>query len=142
FGMISGGLLIMLVGMTRVFVPTDLEYIGTTIAEVNAWNPRLIPLIAHDRAGFGGGLCSTGLTVMACLWCGARPGARTLWWSMLIAGLVGFATAIGIHPLVGYVSFEHLAPAYAGALTFLLGMRLLYRPMCRVDQGADRFPDI
>jgi dihydroorotate dehydrogenase len=141
FGMISGGLIIMLVGMTRVFVPTDLEYIGTTIAEIKGWNPRLIPLIAHDRAGFGGGLCSTGLTVMACLWCGARPGARSLWWSMLVAGLVGFATAIGVHPLVGYVSFAHLAPAYAGALAFLLGMRLLHAPMCRVDQGSDRFPD-
>ncbi len=141
FGMISGGLIIMLVGMTRVFVPTDLEYIGTTIAEVNAWNPRLIPLIAHDRAGFGGGLCSTGITVMASLWCGARPGARSLWWSMLLAGLIGFATAIGVHPLVGYVSFAHLAPAYAGALAFLVGMRLLYPPMCRVDRGADNFPD-
>ena len=59
----------------------------------------------------------------------------------LVAGLVGFTTAIGIHPIVGYVSFVHLAPAYAGALAFLVGMRLLYRPMCRVDQGGDRFPD-
>jgi hypothetical protein len=61
---------------------------------------------------------------------------------MLVAGLVGFATAIGIHPVVGYVSFLHLAPAYAGALAFLIGMRLLYRPMCRVDQVGDRFPDV
>jgi dihydroorotate dehydrogenase len=142
FGMISGGAIIMLVGMTRVFVPTDLEYIGTTIAEIERWNPRLIPLIAHDRAGFGGGLCSTGLVVMALVWRGAMPGARSLWWSLLIAGLIGFATAIGIHPIVGYVSFVHLAPAYLGALVFLIGMKLLHGPMCRVDAGAERFPDL
>jgi len=142
FGMIAGGLTIMGVGMTRVFVPQDLEFIGMTVAELSALSPRLVPLIAHDRAGFGGGLCSTGITVMACVWYGARPGARSLWRSLLLAGGVGFATAIGIHPLVGYTSFIHLAPAYAGVLAFAIGMTLLHGPMCRVDQRSDRFPDL
>lgn len=143
FGMIAGGLIIMTVGVSQVFVPQDLEYMAMTVPELNALNPRLIPLIAHDRAGFGGGICSTGITVMACVWRGARPGARGLWWAMLVSGTAGFTTAIGIHPLVGYVSFTHLAPAYAGALMFVTAMVLLYGPMCRVDPGAplDRFPD-
>ncbi|MEZ4299221.1 MAG: hypothetical protein R3B70_30000 [Polyangiaceae bacterium] len=142
FGMISGGLIIMMVGMTRVFVPQDLEYMGTTIAELRSINPRLIPLIAHDRAGFGGGLCSTGLAVMASVWYGARPGAAALWRTLLLAGLVGFSTAIGVHPIVGYTSFVHLAPAYAGALAFLVGMALLYKPMCRTDGESRRFSDL
>lgn len=142
FGMISGGLLIMAVGMTRVFVPQDLEYMGVTVADLHALNPRLVPLIAHDRAGFGGGLCSTGIAVMASVWYGTRPGARSLWRALLIAGTVGFSTAIGVHPVVGYNSFVHLAPAYAGALAFAIGMALLYRPMCRADVEADRFPDL
>ena len=142
FGMIAGGLTIMGVGMTRVFVPQDLEYMGTTVAELKALNPRLVPLIAHDRAGFGGGLCSTGIVVMASVWYGTRPMARSLWRSLLLAGTVGFATAIGVHPAVGYTSFVHLAPAYAGALAFAIGMVLLYRPMCRVDRESDRFPDL
>lgn len=142
FGMIAGGLVIMTVGMTRVFVPQDLEYMGVTVADLHALNPRLVPLIAHDRAGFGGGLCSTGIAVMACVWYGTRPGARSLWRSLLIAGTVGFATAIGIHPVVGYTSFIHLAPAYAGALAFAVGMALLYTPMCRADAASDRFPDV
>ncbi|MEO5731865.1 MAG: hypothetical protein ABI134_29805, partial [Byssovorax sp.] len=123
--------------------PQDLEFMAVTVPELNALNPRLIPLIAHDRAGFGGGICSTGITVMACVWRGARPGARGLWWAMLVSGTVGFTTAIGIHPLVGYLSFTHLAPAYAGALMFATAMVLLYGPMCRVDPGSplDRFPD-
>jgi dihydroorotate dehydrogenase len=143
FGMIAGGLIIMTVAMSQVFVPQDLEFMAVTVPELDALNPRLIPLIAHDRAGFGGGICSTGITVMACVWRGARPGARGLWWALLVAGTVGFTTAIGIHPLVGYLSFTHLAPAYAGALMFFTAMALLYAPMCRVDPGAplDRFPD-
>lgn len=142
FGMILGGLIIMGVGMTRVFVPQDLEYMGVTRAELQALNPKLIPLIAHDRAGFGGGLCSTGLAVMACIWLGIRPGAAALWRTLLIAGVVGFATAIGVHPIVGYTSFIHLAPAYAGALAFAVGMAWLYKPMCRSDGGSGQFPDI
>jgi dihydroorotate dehydrogenase len=141
-GMIMGGLVIMTVGMTTVFVPQDLEYMQLTAAELHAISPRLVPLIAHDRAGFGGGLFSGGLTVMLCLWCGARPGARGLWWALLASGLIGFSTAIGIHPIVGYTSFIHLAPAYAGALTFLAAMMLLHRPMCRSDRAADTFPDL
>jgi dihydroorotate dehydrogenase len=147
-GMILGGLTIMVVGMTRVFVPQDLEYMQLSVAELQAISPRLVPLIAHDRAGFGGGLFSGGLTVLFCLWCGIRPGARGLWWALLASGSIGFATAIGIHPLVGYTSFVHLLPAYAGALAFSVAMWLLHRPMCRVDgaasedDGVARFPDL
>jgi hypothetical protein len=141
FGMIAGGLVIMFVGMTRVFVPQDLEYMGTTVEALRELNPRLVPLIAHDRAGFGGGLCSGGVIVMLTLLRGIRPGARGLWYALLVAGTSGFATAIGIHPIVGYTSFIHLMPAYAGAITFLIGIALLRRPMCE-QASADRFPDL
>jgi hypothetical protein len=43
-------------GSTRVFVAEDLEFMGLTRGALDAINPRLVPLIAHDRAGFGGGL--------------------------------------------------------------------------------------
>jgi dihydroorotate dehydrogenase len=144
FGMIAGGLIVMTVGMTHVFVPQDLEFMQVTVAGLHELNPRLIPLIAHDRAGFGGGICSTGIAVMALVWRGTRPGDKGLWWALLASGLVGFMSAIGIHPIVGYTSFTHLAPAYAGAWMFLTGMWLLYKPMCRVDSGAvsGRFPDL
>lgn len=141
-GMILGGATIMGVGVTRVFVPQDLEYMQTTVAELDALNPRLIPLIAHDRAGFGGGLCSGGLTVLFSLWCGARPGARGLWVALLSSGVIGFACAIGVHPIVGYTSFTHLAPAYAGALAFVVGIVMLYRPLWYGEPGGERFPEL
>ncbi|HLM75717.1 MAG TPA: hypothetical protein VK459_23545, partial [Polyangiaceae bacterium] len=62
-GMVLGGLTIMGVGITSVFVPQDLAYMQISVEELNAVNPRLVPLIAHDRAGFGGGLFSGGITV-------------------------------------------------------------------------------
>lgn len=126
-GMILGGLTIMTVGMTSVFVPQDLTYMGATAAELRATNARLIPLIAHDRSGFGGGICTTGLTVLFCVWC-ARP-SRSLWQVLCLAGTVGFATAIGVHPLVGYNDIGHLAPAIGGAVIFAAGLGLSFRPM-------------
>jgi dihydroorotate dehydrogenase len=142
FGMILGGMVILWVGMTTVFVPQDLAFMGVTVQDLQAVSPRLVPLIAHDRAGFGGGLFSGGLTVLFSVWCGTRPGARDQWWALFLAGLVGFGCAIGVHPIVGYTSFVHLAPAYAGTLAFLVGIALLYAPMCRVDGEASRFPDV
>ena len=126
-GMVAGGLTIMTVGMTSVFVPQDLAFMGLAAPEIHAINPRLVPLIAHDRAGFGGAIASCGVAVFFCVWC-ARP-SKNLWQILLVAGVAGFATAIGIHPVVGYLSFSHLAPAILGALVFMVGLLLCFKPM-------------
>jgi len=52
-----------------------------------------------------------------------------LWQVLALAGLVGFSTAIGIHPAVGYTSLTHLAPAIIGAAVYLCGLLLTYRAM-------------
>lgn len=126
-GMIFGGLTIMLVGMTTVFVPQDLKFLGLRPADLYVINPRLVPLIAHDRAGFGGGVCSCGVLVAFITWCGAP--CRSLWQVLLIAGSVGFGTALGIHAVIGYNDLTHLAPAAFGLLVFIAGMVLLKKPM-------------
>lgn len=118
-GMVAAGATIMIIGMTLVFVPSDLDFIGYTREQLDAINPRLIPLIAHDRAGFGGGLLTTGLTVLCILW-KAEP-SRHLWQALVAAGTVGFGCAIGVHYPIGYVDFWHLAPAWAGAAVFAGG---------------------
>ena len=127
-GLVLGGLTICIVGMTNVFVPQDLRYIGMAAHDFEVINPRLLPLIAHDRAGFGGGIATCGLILFLCVWCG-RP-SRSLWQAVALAGGSGFVTAIGVHPLIGYTDFTHLAPAYAGAAMFLTGIALCYKPMC------------
>jgi hypothetical protein len=119
-GMAFAGLVITVLGSTVVFVPQDIAYMGFTSVQLNAINPHLVPLIAHDRAGFGGGLASCGLAVLAIVW-KARP-ARALWQALLAGGMMGFGCAIGVHYPMGYLSFSHLAPAWAGAAIYLTGI--------------------
>jgi len=116
------GLTIMTVGMTNVFVPQDLEFMGMTRAAISAINPRLVPLIAHDRAGFGGALLSFGVAMFGCMRY-ARP-SRALWQALTIAGVAGFGTAVGVHPAIGYLSFTHLGPAVLGCFVFAAGLAL------------------
>lgn len=127
FGLTAAGIVISCIGVTRVFVPSDLAFLCASTELLQAYNDRLIPLIAHDRAGFGGALVSDGLAVLTlCLW-GFRQGESWIWWTLLLAGLPGFVSGIGIHFAVGYVDFLHLFPAYAAALLFLVGL-VLTRP--------------
>jgi multisubunit Na+/H+ antiporter MnhB subunit len=119
-GMTCAGLTILFVGATSVFVPQDLEFIGVGRAELNAVSDRLIPLIAHDRAGFGGGLATTGLIIAASVWCGQPSLSR--WQVLLFSGAVGFGCAIGVHYFIGYTDFVHLAPAWLGLIVFLGGI--------------------
>jgi hypothetical protein len=97
------------------------------VDELHALNPRLVPLIAHDRAGFGGAVCSCGIALFFCVRCG-EP-SRGLWRALALAGLAGFGPAIAVHPAVGYADPVHLAPAVVGAVLYFLGLLLTYRPM-------------
>jgi hypothetical protein len=121
-GMVMAGFTIQAIGMTEVFVATDLNYMGLDREQLESINSRLIPLIAHDRAGFGGGVATAGLLLFACAWC-ASP-SRSLWQGMLIGGIAGWGAGIGIHPIIGYNDTGHLAPAVLGATLFFAGLAL------------------
>jgi hypothetical protein len=127
-GLIAGGATIMTVGATTVLVPQDLAYMGLDVEQLRLINPNLVPLIAHDRAGFGGGVFCTGVTLFFCIWCGMP--SRSLWQALAMAWLAGAGTAIVIHPIIGYTDFTHLAPAYLGATVFGVGLAFSYREMC------------
>ncbi|MGH9038416.1 MAG: hypothetical protein ACRD0O_21885 [Acidimicrobiia bacterium] len=115
-----GGLTILSVGVTDTFVPTDLEFIGLSAAEIRSINSHLVPLLAHDRAGFGGGVLTMGLTTALCLWC-ARP-SRHLYQAVAVAGVLSLTAAIGIHGVVGYTDAGHLLPAVTGAIALVVGL--------------------
>ena len=130
-GMIGAGLTIQVVGMTTVFVPTDLTYMGIDREHLHAINPRLIPLIAHDRAGFGGALLTAGIMTWAVLWFG-RP-SPALWQALCTGGTIGWSTAIIVHPAIGYTDPFHIAPAVSGAALFAIGLILVRHRMHVVE---------
>ncbi len=126
-GMIGAGLTIQFLGMTSVFVPTDLVFMGVDREQLHSINPRLIPLIAHDRAGFGGAVTTVGILTFACIWFG-RP-SRAMWQTLAVGGFVGWSSAVLVHPAIGYNDPIHLAPAVAGAMCFAGGLVLTRRTM-------------
>ena len=130
-GLVGAGGTIMLVGMSDVFVPSDLEFIGYTRDQLHAINPRLIPLIAHDRAGFGGGVFTTGLLLTTILW-KATP-SRHVWQAVTLSGSIGFAVAVGVHYPIGYMDTLHLLPAWLGAAGFGIGAGLCRRRYLQSD---------
>jgi dihydroorotate dehydrogenase len=135
--LLTAGVVIAVIGSTSVFVPEDLEFMQTTAAALRAANPRLVPVVAHDRASFGGMLVASGLVVLlSALW-GWRRGEGWLWWTYLLGGGVAYAAAVGVHLAVGYTHLGHLAPAFAGALLLAAGLGLARPYLC--ERGpADR----
>jgi dihydroorotate dehydrogenase len=128
--LLVAGAVICAVGVTRVFVPEDLAFMRTTAEALQAANARLVPLVAHDRATFGGMLLASGWAfLLPALW-GFRNGSAWLWWTFLAAGLPAYAAAIGVHYAVGYTEPMHLLPAFAGLGIFLLGLGLSYPYLC------------
>lgn len=123
-GIILAGLTIAIFGMTRVFVPSDLRFIGLDAGTLSRISPSLIPVISHDRAGFGGGLCSIGCLLLFMARCAELN--RSLVEIVAVMGCAGFAGAIGVHFAVGYLDFFHLLPAFTGFFIFIVANGLLW----------------
>ena len=131
FALLAAGAVISLIGITQVFVHADLEFMQTTATTLSSANPRLVPLVAHDRATLGGMLLASGwVFLLPALW-GYRRGSSWLWWCLLIAGSIAYSAAIAVHYAVGYLSFKHLLPAFGGFGLMLLGLLLSYPFLCR-----------
>ena len=127
FALFIGGIVISIIGMTTVFVHTDLLYFQLVPSDLAAITPKLIPLIAHDRAGFGGSLLSEGFLVLCISLWGFREGERWVWWTLLFGGLPGFMAGIGTHMHIAYTDFIHLLPAYFLLLLYVIGLIYSFR---------------
>jgi hypothetical protein len=129
-GIALAGTVILYLGSTEVFVAEDLGFMGLDRPMLDKVNPRLVPLIAHDRAGFGGGLATIGILLTASA-AYARP-SRSFHEAVASAGLAGFGCAIGTHFVEGYLNPIHLAPAFAGLALFAASL------VCEVIGSAAR----
>lgn len=126
FSFVTGGIAISIIGVTSIFVSTDLTYICMTPEMLDEFNERLLPVLAHDRAGFGSALLSVGLLVLCLSLWGSQQGNRWVWWTYLIGGLPAFWAGIYIHFSIGYTTFIHLLPAYFALFLYLVGLTLTY----------------
>ncbi|MBT2641008.1 dihydroorotate dehydrogenase [Bacillus sp. ISL-41] len=124
FSFVLGGIVISTIGATSVFVDTDLKYICMTPEQLNAMNEKLIPVIAHDRAGFGSALFSVGLLVLTLSLWGFHEGSAWVWRTFMIGGIPAFAAGIFTHFYIGYIDFIHLLPAYFALALYIGGLLL------------------
>lgn len=127
-GLLIGGAVIATIGVGEVFVPSDLRFLRADSATLTSASDRMLALVAHDRAGFGGALVSDAVAILLLALWAYRPGARWLWWTLLVSGGIGTGAAIGVHVAVGYTDLLHLAPVVlaAGALVAVLALSRPY----------------
>ena len=123
-GLAVAGAVISTVGLTTVFVPTDLAFLGTESHHLQSSDPHLLPFIAHDRAGFGGALIGAGLAVLLIAMWGWRRGERWVWWCLLIGCAFGTVPVLVVHFAIGYTHVEHLLPVYALVVATVVGLTL------------------
>ncbi|SNS83387.1 hypothetical protein SAMN05216276_101779 [Streptosporangium subroseum] len=129
-GLFVGGAVVSVVGLSDVFVSTDLTFLGTEAGHLHAANPRLVPFVAHDRAGFGGALMASALAVGLLSAWGWRRGESWVWWSLALAATAGFVPVVVVHMIIQYTSFEHLVPVYFGIGLTTIALTLARPYLC------------
>ena len=123
-GTFGAGLVILGIGVSHVFVPQDIHFIGMSSVRIDDISPQLVPLIAHDRAGFAGATSVVGLTTFFCLLF-KRPG-RSLTQAIGLAGVISLGATFAVHFAVGYRDLLHLVPPIMGAVILMVGIALIY----------------
>jgi hypothetical protein len=126
-GLFIGGAVVSTVGLTDVFVASDLEFLGTDAEALRAANPRLLSFVAHDRAGFGGALMAAAAAITLLSAWGWRRGESWVWWTLAAAAITGFLPAIAVHGTIRYTDVLHLAPVFIGIALTLTAL-VLSRP--------------
>ncbi|WP_189223439.1 hypothetical protein [Saccharothrix coeruleofusca] len=122
-----GGAVVSFVGLTGVFVDSDLDFLRVG---ADAFDQRLLSFIAHDRAGFGGALMAAAAAITLLSAWGWRRGEWWVWWSLAVAAAAGFLPALLVHGVIGYVDFFHLAPVVLGLGLTVTGLALSRSYLC------------
>jgi hypothetical protein len=122
-GLVLAGITILTIGVTSTFVESDLQFIGVDRAVLDNVSDRLVPLVAHDRVGFAGGVIVGGLLVASIAWWGQGRAARH---AVALAGLVAYGATLAVHIAVGYTDLLHLAPLLVGSVAMTAGLVAWY----------------
>ncbi len=134
-GLFAGGVAVSAVGLGGVFVPSDLEYLGAGPDTLRAAGTRLLPFIAHDRAGFGGALLAAAAAITLLSAWGWRRGEAWVWWTLALAAVAGFVPAVLTHLAIGYVDLWHLAPVLFGMALTATALTLSRPYLCSAQRS-------
>ena len=134
--MLLGGILAFAIGSTRVVLPYDEVWCGTSRAGFSAINPRLLSFMAHDRVTLAGTMVSIGGLYLGLAIGAVRHGqhwARVAIVASAVSGFLSFFLFLG---------FEYFDPfhAFVTAVLFQFLVMALYAPL-----GSPRppsFPDL
>jgi dihydroorotate dehydrogenase len=141
-GLSLAGVSILAIAGSDVFVPQDLAFIRLDPNDLVAINERLIPVMAHDRAGFGGGLLALGILFGATAWKGIRRNSLGAWRALGLAGFSLMIPAFLAHAFIGYIDPIHLFPVYSGAVLLVIALVTLRPHMSTGTYETDHFPDV
>jgi dihydroorotate dehydrogenase len=135
-GLLLAGSVITSVGSAHVFVDSDLVFLGSTHDAIRQLHPNLVPLVAHDRATFGGMLLASGVAVLITALWGFRRGQRWLWWTLALGGFPAYLATLWIHHDIQYTDMLHLSPVFIGLALHILGLATTYAFLCRAPRAA------
>lgn len=111
--LLAGGT-ILAFGMSVVFVPQDIDYLGMNVEQIAAFDSQLRALIAHDRATFGGMLLCAGTALCLTSMWSFRQGQRWLFWTLVLIIFTPYVMTLWVHFSIGYHDHFHLTPVYIG----------------------------
>ena len=139
-GMMIGGLLALAIAATKVVLPYDEAYLGISINQLTAINPRLLAFMAHDRVTLAGSMVAIGLLYVVLSVFGMRRGLHWARQTVLVSAFTGFASFF-LFLGFGYLDTFHAFVTAALLQLLLLGVHArlgVYTPAIRPDLRGNR----
>lgn len=118
-GLTLGGILSIVIGLTKVVLPYDETFVGITRQILHEVNPQLLHFMAHDRISLAGAMLATGLLYIALSWFGIRKGLHWARVTVLCSAWVGFAS------FLSFLGFGYFDPFHAFVTTILFQFLLM-----------------
>jgi dihydroorotate dehydrogenase len=139
-GMLIGGLLALVIAATKVVLPYDEAFLGMSLHDLIAINPRLLAFMAHDRVTLAGVMVAIGLLYVGLSVFGIRRGLHWARQAVLISAFTGFASFF-LFLGFGYLDTFHAFVTAALLQLLLLGVHArlgVYTPATRPNVRGDR----
>ena len=135
--LIFGGVLALLLSMSRVLLPYDEHFLGFSVDTLRRNSPRLFSFMAHDRATLAGVMLGLGWLYWMLARNAVRKGRHGAATALIASALTGFASFFGFFGF-GYFDTLH---AFVAAVLFQITVQIMVGVNDVSDDGLRR-PDV